>query len=108
MRAARREEMGNEQEERQRNEISKINKGDIGSDGEQNNKEKERKKEKWHREEEWREISALRRTKTLRKHMSKKLCVYQISQLRKAETAVFPPQRSSSVVFQTHQQQLPA
>lgn len=40
MRAARREEMGNEQEERQRNEISKINKGDIGSDGEQNNKEK--------------------------------------------------------------------
>lgn len=57
MRAARREEMGNEQEERQRNEISKINKGDIGSDGEQNNKEKERKKETWHREEEWREIS---------------------------------------------------
>lgn len=46
MRAARREEMGNEQEERQRNEISKINKGDIGSDGEQNNKEKERKKER--------------------------------------------------------------
>lgn len=61
MRAARREEMGNEQEERQQNKISKINEGDIGSDGEQNNKEKERKKEKWHREEEWREISVLRR-----------------------------------------------
>lgn len=44
MRAARREEMGNEQEERQQNKISKINEGDIGSDGEQNNKEKERKK----------------------------------------------------------------
>lgn len=40
MRAARREEMGNEQEERQQNKISKINEGDIGSDGEQNNKEK--------------------------------------------------------------------
>lgn len=36
--------MGNEQEERQQNKISKINEGDIGSDGEQNNKEKERKK----------------------------------------------------------------
>lgn len=54
---------------------------------------------------------ATRRTKTL---MSKKLCVYQISQLRKAETAVFsascffPPQSSSFVVFQSHQQQLPA
>lgn len=35
---------------------------------------------------------ATRRTKTL---MSKKLCVYQISQLRKAETAVF----SASCVF---------
>lgn len=54
---------------------------------------------------------ATRRTKTL---MSKKLCVYQISQLRKAETAVFSascffsPQSSSFVVFQSHQQQLPA
>lgn len=33
-------ERRNGQEESQQNKISKINKGDIGSDGEQNNKEK--------------------------------------------------------------------
>lgn len=111
--------MGNEQEERQQNKISKINEGDMGSDGEQNNKEKERKKERKVAQRRGMEgdISfkkgrrATRRTKTL---MSKKLCVYQISQLRKAETAVFSascffsPQSSSFVVFQSHQQQLPA